>query len=45
MQLAAALEQLGDDATQCYKIPVTGTVGYYRAVVTKLFKRLSLIHI
>ena len=30
-----------DDATQCYKIPVTGTVGYYRAVVTKLFKRQS----
>ena len=33
-----------DDATQCYKIPVTGTVGYYRAVVTKLFKR-SIINV
>ena len=33
-----------DDATQCYKIPVTGTVGYYRAVVTKLFKRSGKLH-
>ena len=30
-----------DESSQCYKIPVTGTVGYYRAVVTKLFKRQS----
>ena len=34
-----------DDATQCYKIPVTGTVGYYRAVVTKLFKRSDKLHV
>ena len=34
-----------DDATQCYKIPVTGTVGYYRAVVTKLFKRSGQLHV
>ena len=34
-----------DDATQCYKIPVTGTVGYYRAVVTKLFKRSGTLHV
>ena len=33
-----------DDATQCYKIPVTGTVGYYRAVDTKLFKRSGKLH-
>ena len=34
-----------DDATQFYKIPVTGTVGYYRAVVTKLFKRSGKLHV
>ena len=34
-----------DDATQCYKIPVTGTVGYYRTVVTKLFKRSGKLHV
>ena len=34
-----------DDATQCYKIPVTGTVGYYRAVVIKLFKRSGKLHV
>ena len=40
-----------DETTQCYKIPVTGSVGSYRATVTKLFKKggklhvLSLIHI
>ena len=34
-----------DDATQCYKIPVTGTVGYYRAVVTNLFKRSGKLHV
>ena len=34
-----------DDTTQCYKIPVTGTVGYYRAVVTKLFKRSGKLHV
>ena len=34
-----------DDATQCYKIPVTGSVGYYRAVVTKLFKRSGKLHV
>lgn len=30
-----------DDATQCYKIPITGGVGSYRATVTKLFKRAA----
>ena len=34
-----------DDATQCYKIPVTGSVGYYRAVVTKLFKKDGKLHV
>ena len=34
-----------DDATQCYKIPVTGTVGYYRATVTRLFKRDGKLHV
>ena len=31
-----------DETTQCYKIPITGTVGYYRATVVKLFKRSVL---
>ena len=30
-----------DDATQCYKIPITGGVGSYRATVTKLFKKAA----
>ena len=34
-----------DDATQCYKIPVTGTVGYYRATVTRLFKQGGKLHV
>ncbi len=34
-----------DDTTQCYKIPVTGSVGYYRATVTKLFKRSGKLHV
>ena len=34
-----------DEATQCYKIPVTGTVGSYRAVVTKLFKKGGQLHV
>ena len=34
-----------DESSQCYKIPVTGTVGYYRAVVTKLFKRSVQLHV
>ena len=34
-----------DDATQCYKIPVTGSVGYYRAVVTRLFKKGGKLHV
>ena len=34
-----------DESTQCYKIPVTGTVGYYRAVVTRLFKRGGKLHV
>ena len=34
-----------DESSQCYKIPVTGTVGYYRAVVTRLFKRSGKLHV
>ena len=34
-----------DESSQCYKVPVTGTVGYYRAVVTKLFKRSGQLHV
>ena len=34
-----------DESSQCYKIPITGTVGYYRAVVTKLFKRSGQLHV
>ena len=34
-----------DETTQCYKIPVTGTVGYYRATVVKLFKRSGKLHV
>ena len=34
-----------DESSQCYKIPVPGTVGYYRAVVTKLFKRSGQLHV
>ena len=34
-----------DETTQCYKIPVTGSVGYYRAVVTRLFKRSGKLYV
>ena len=34
-----------DESSQRYKIPVTGTVGYYRAVVTRLFKRSGQLHV
>lgn len=34
-----------DETTQCYKIPITGTVGSYRATVTKLFKKDGLLHV
>jgi hypothetical protein len=34
-----------DDTTQCYKIPVTGSVGSYRATVTKLFRKDGLLHV
>ncbi len=34
-----------DETTQCYKIPITGTVGSYRAVVTKLFKQGGKLHV
>ena len=34
-----------DETTQCYKIPVTGSVGSYRATVTKLFKKGGLLHV
>ena len=33
-----------DETTQCYKIPVTGSVGSYRATVTKLFKKGGKLH-
>ena len=31
--------------TQCYKIPVTGSVGTFRATVTRLFKKDGLLHV
>ena len=34
-----------DETTQCYKIPVTGSVGVYRATVTRLFKKDGLLHV
>ena len=34
-----------DETTQCYKIPVTGSVGYYRASVVKLFKKGGKLHV
>ena len=34
-----------DESTQCYKIPVTGSVGSYRATVTRLFKKGGTIHV
>lgn len=34
-----------DSTTQCYKIPITGTVGYYRASVTDLFKQGGVLHV
>ena len=30
---------------KCYKIPITGGVGSYRATVTKLFKKGGLLHV
>ena len=34
-----------DETTQCYKTPVTGSVGTYRATVTRLFKKDGLLHV
>ena len=34
-----------DEATQCYSIPITGSVGYYRAEVTDMFKQDGLLHV
>ncbi len=34
-----------DETTQFYKIPVTGSVGSYRATVTKLFKKGGKLHV
>ena len=34
-----------DEATQCYKIPITGGVGYYRADVVDLFKQDGKLHV
>ena len=34
-----------DETTQCYSIPVTGDVGYYRAKVTALFKQEGRLHV
>lgn len=34
-----------DETSQCYRIPVTGSVGYYRATVVKLFKRSGRLHV
>ncbi|MGN0706682.1 MAG: Ice-structuring protein [Faecalibacterium sp.] len=34
-----------DETSQCYRIPVTGSVGYYRASVVKLFKQSGQLHV
>lgn len=34
-----------DENTQSYKIPLTDSVGYYRATVTKLFKRSGKLYV
>lgn len=34
-----------DEATQCYSIPITGGVGYYRAEVTAMFKQEGKLHV
>ena len=34
-----------DEASQCYSIPITGGVGYYRADVTALFKQEGKLHV
>ena len=34
-----------DESAQCYRIPVTGVVGYYRATVTDLFKRGGRLYV
>jgi hypothetical protein len=34
-----------DEALQSYRIPITGSVGYYRATVTDLFKRSGKLHV
>lgn len=34
-----------NEATQCYKIPITGGVGYYRADVVDLFKQDGKLHV
>ncbi len=34
-----------DETSQCYLIPVTGSVGYYRASVTELFKKEGKLHV
>lgn len=34
-----------DEALQCYRIPVTGGVGSYRATVTSLFKQNGKLHV
>jgi hypothetical protein len=34
-----------DETLQSYRIPITGSVGYYRATVTSLFKRSGQLHV
>lgn len=34
-----------DETLQCYKIPITGSVGYYRASVVDLFKKRGVLHV
>ena len=34
-----------DETSQCYLIPITGSVGYYRASVTALFKQEGKLHV
>lgn len=34
-----------DETALCYRIPITGSVGYYRATVTDLFKKSGVLHV
>lgn len=34
-----------DSTAQCYKIPITGSVGYYHASVADMFKKNGILHV